>query len=89
MAGDSAAYSLEGFVYAAMNSFYHTTLTFVAQNYGAGNKKRIIKIIFVNLACVIVIGGILGYGTWLLGDKLLYLYTEDPEVVAKGLIHLK
>lgn len=89
MAGDSAAYSLEGFVYAAMNSFYHTTLTFVAQNYGAGNNRRIIKIIFVNLACVIVVGGILGYGTWFLGDKLLYLYTEDPEVVAKGLIHLK
>lgn len=89
MAGDSAAYSLEGFVYAAMNSFYHTTLTFVAQNYGSSNKKRILKIIAVNLACATVTGGVLGYLTWFLGDKLLYLYTDNPDVVACGLIHLK
>lgn len=63
MAGDSAAYSLEGFVYAAMNSFYHTTLTFVAQNYGSSNKERILKIIAVNLACATVTGGVLGYLT--------------------------
>ncbi len=38
VAGNSAAANLEGFVYMAMNAFYQTTLSFVSQNYGAGEQ---------------------------------------------------
>ena len=40
-AGYSAAGSLEGFVYTAMNAFHQTALNFIGQNVGAGNYKRV------------------------------------------------
>lgn len=43
-AGSSASASIEGFVYAAMNAFYQTAITFVGQNYGAGKCKRVDRI---------------------------------------------
>ncbi|MFR0951041.1 MAG: MATE family efflux transporter, partial [Ruminococcus callidus] len=59
VAGNSAAANLEGFVYMAMNAFYQTTLSFVSQNYGAGEQKRIHRIVLLGEACVIVTGTLL------------------------------
>ena len=41
MAGSAAAQNIEGFVYAAMNAFYQSALTFSGQNYGAGKCDRV------------------------------------------------
>ena len=42
--GNSAATSVEGFVYAAMNSVYHAALAFTSQNVGAKKSKNIKKV---------------------------------------------
>ena len=44
MAGNTAAGNIEGFVYVSMNAIYQTALSFVSQNVGAGQQKRIPKI---------------------------------------------
>ena len=41
MAGNTAAGNIEGFVYVSMNAIYQTALSFVSQNVGAGQQKRI------------------------------------------------
>ena len=41
IAGNSAAASIEGFVYMAMNSCYQSTLSFTSANIGAGKYERI------------------------------------------------
>ena len=41
IAGNSAAASIEGFVYMAMNSCYQSTLSFTSQNLGAGKNERV------------------------------------------------
>ena len=45
VAGSTASANIEGFVYASMNAFYQSALTFVSQNYGAGECKRVDKIL--------------------------------------------
>lgn len=42
--GNSAAQSIEGFVYISMNSVYHASLAFVGQNMGVKNLIIFIKL---------------------------------------------
>ena len=88
VAGNSAAANLEGFVYMAMNAFYQTTLSFVSQNYGAGEQKRINRIVLLGEACVIVTGTLLGNMVVFFGNDLLQIYSNNPEVIAAGMVRL-
>ncbi len=88
VAGNSAAANIEGFVYVAMNAFYQACISFTGQNYGAGNFKRIRRIVFTCMACVAVAGFVTGNGALLFGRQLLGIYTTSPEVVEMGLLRL-
>lgn len=88
VAGNSAAANLEGFVYMAMNAFYQTTLSFVSQNYGAGKQKRINRIVLLGEACVIMTGTLLGNTVVFFGNELLQIYSNNPEVIAAGMVRL-
>ncbi len=88
VAGNSAAVSLEGFTYISMNAMYQTTLTFIAQNRGAGNYDRINKSLLVSLGYVTVIGLLMGAIMQFFGKELLHLYTKDPAAIRYGLIRL-
>lgn len=88
MAGNTAAGNLEGFVYMGMNAVYQTSLSFASQNMGAKQYDRVKKIFWACVRVVIVVGLVLGVGAWLLGDKLLRLYTDEPEVIKYGVERL-
>ena len=51
VAGNAAGQNIDGFLYIAMNSFYHTTLAFVGQNVGANKLHRIKKSSYTAAAC--------------------------------------
>lgn len=88
VAGNSAAASVEGFVYMAMNAFYHTTLSFVSQNYGAGKFKRIPKVLLAGEFCVIITGLALGWLTVLFSSQLLGIYTDSSAAIEAGKIRM-
>ncbi len=91
VAGNTAASNLEGFVYIAMNSVYHTALTFVGQNVGAGKYHRIKKISLLCVGMVLCIGLVLGESVFLLGKYLLRIYVTEENsvaVIAAGLNRL-
>ena len=88
MAGNTAASNLEGFVYTAMNSLYQTSISFTGQNYGAMKYKRIGKIMMISQGIVIVVGLVFGNAVYLFSDKLLLLYSSDPEVIQIGIRRL-
>ena len=88
MAGSTAASNLEGFAYTTMNAFHQASVSFTGQNYGAGNYKRIKKILLICSGAVTVVGLVAGVGIYLLGDILLQLYSTDPEVIAFGVQRL-
>lgn len=85
MAGNTTCSNIENFVYASMNAVYQTTLSFTSQNFGAGNYKRIRKILFTCLVFVALVGLLMGNLAYLHGEFLLGLYTPDKEAVSYGL----
>ena len=89
VAGNAAASNLEGFVYIAMNAFYHTSLTFTGQNVGAGNYGRLRKVFQNCLLLVAVFGAVIGVGVWALGRPLLSIYINDaPDAIHYGVYRL-
>ena len=88
MAGNSAAANVEQFVYFAMNAFYQSTISFTSQNYGAGNYKRIYKILLVGQACVTTVGVVFGNFVYIFGGTLLKMYTASDAVIAAGIVRL-
>lgn len=89
MAGNAAAASIEGFIYVAMNSFFHTSLTFTGQNYGAGQYKRVFKVFLMCISFVTVTGLSLGLIALTFGHTLLGIYSQKPSVISQGLIRMK
>ena len=83
VSGHSAVLSIEGFVYAPMDSFHHAALSFVAQNIGAGKYKRVKKAVIIAPLCAMTVGLVLGYASYIFGDSLLRIYITDtnPEIV--------
>ncbi len=84
IAGNSAAANIEGFVYISMNGFAQGTLTFVSQNLGAKNIKRIKKVVLEAILTILVLGEALGFIVLLFSDKLLGIYTKNPDVIQFG-----
>ncbi|MBR5635696.1 MAG: MATE family efflux transporter [Pseudobutyrivibrio sp.] len=88
IAGSSAAGSIEGFVYISMNSVSQTTVTFVGQNYGAGDEKRVKRVIFESLGIVTVVGLVLGNLAHGFAGQLLGIYTDSADAIAAGTLRL-
>ena len=84
MAGNAASGSLEGFVYQAMNAIYQACVTFTSQNYGAGNKERVNRVLTLCIAIVTVVGVVFGNFVTLFSHQLLRIYTTNSQAIAYG-----
>lgn len=83
VAASSASANLEGFVYAAMNTFHQAAITFVGQNYGARLCDRVDRVVKWNLGFVVVTGLAMGNLVYFFGEPLAAIYAPgEPEVVA-------
>lgn len=88
MAGNTAAANIEGFIYMAMNTFHQTAMNFTSQNFGAGKRERIPKILLLCLGMVTAVGLVLGISAYLSGTWLLQIYSSDPDVIRYGLLRM-
>ena len=88
MAANSAAASIEGFVWVSMNAFSQAAISFVSQNIGAGKYSRINKIAFTACACAAVAGLVFGNLAYLFGEPLLGIYDPRPEIIPSGLTRM-
>ena len=88
IAGSSAAGSIEGFVYISMNSVSQSTVTFVGQNYGAGDEKRVRRVIFETLGIVTVVGLIMGNAAYYFAPSLIGIYTNSAAAIEAGTLRL-
>ncbi len=82
--GNSAAANIDNFVYEVMNAFYMACSSFIAQNYGAGKRKNILKCYFVSLMYSAVSGLVLGLIVVAFGRPILSVFTSDPAVIDGG-----
>lgn len=93
MAGDSAGKSLSDFPYIAMNAFYHASMSFTSQNYGARKFDRIRKVWSSCLILATVVGILLGAAFCIFSRELLSLYISKAEpqreaILAVGQVRL-
>ncbi|MCM1165270.1 MAG: MATE family efflux transporter [Lachnospiraceae bacterium] len=91
VSGNSAASSVEGFIYMAMNTFHQAAISFTGQHVGAKKYSRIPRILACSLLCVSVTGLIFGWTAFMLGRPLLGIYTNSEnsvEVVNAGMARL-
>ena len=86
MAGFAAYMKIDGFNILPVTSFSMAATTFVGQNYGAGNLKRVKKGTWVTLAMGVLYT--LCTGTLLLAfqNPIMHLFTSDETVVSFGCI---
>lgn len=84
VAANSAAASIEGFVYVVLNSFGQAATAFVSQNMGAKQPGRAYRITYTCIAgvtvCVLAVGAVV----YLLHAPLLSLYLDEPTPMMIG-----
>lgn len=88
IAGNSAASSIEGIVYIAMNAFFHAALTFTGQNLGAHKFKRIRQGFWTTFCISFIFGFILSQSVLWFSPLLLRMYTDSEVVVAVGNVRM-
>ncbi|MBR0164085.1 MAG: MATE family efflux transporter [Lachnospiraceae bacterium] len=88
MAGNAAGANIEGFVYVSMNAFYQACVTFVSQNFGAHEWKRVKRVLVTCLVLVAGTGLVLGNLCHLFARPLVSLYTSDPDAVSVGMMRI-
>lgn len=84
IAGNSAATSLDSFVFASMDAFYQADISFTGQSLGAGRIRRIMKIFVVNVIIEIILAAVLGTLLVQFSAPLLSIYTNSQAVIEAG-----
>lgn len=77
--GNGASQSLEGFTFVAMDGVSQTCAAFVSANYGAKNKKNILKVVFLSLAMVFAMNILLAFPILMFREELITLYAKNYE----------
>ncbi len=85
---NSAAANSDSLVYNTMIAFYVAGSTAIAQNYGAKNKKGILKSCFISVAYSFLAGLFLGVLLLLFGRYFLAVFTSEPHIIELGMERL-
>ncbi len=86
--GNAAAANADALVYDVMNAFYIAGATFIGQNLGAGNWKRVRKSYQWSLGYSFGLGAVMGLLLVLFSRQFLSLFTMDAEVMEAGAMRL-
>ena len=81
MAGSAYAAEVDVYIYACMNSIAVAIMSFISQNYGAGNYERLRKSVIYALIINTVLGLVIGLFVTLLGTPIVQMLTDQVEVI--------
>lgn len=88
VSGNAAAANADALVFDVMAAFYTACGSFMGQNYGAGNRRRVCRSYFISLAYSFGAGMLIGLLLVCFGPQFLSLFTKDAAVVEAGMIRL-
>ncbi|SFK51031.1 putative efflux protein, MATE family [Lachnospiraceae bacterium KH1T2] len=86
IAGNSAALNFEYISYFVVNGFAQSCMTFVSQNYAAGNFERCKKIFRIAMFSAVGFCAIVAGTFTFFREQLLHLFTSDEEVIRYGIV---
>lgn len=84
MAGYTAANNIFGFLFVSVNSITQACMSFTSQNYGAGKKKRMDRVLVDCMILSVIVAVTLGGSANLFDPQLLHIYTTEADVIACG-----
>lgn len=84
MAGYTAANNIFGFLFGSVNSITQACMSFTSQNYGAGKKKRMDRVLIDCMILSVIVAVTLGGSANLFSTQLLRIYTTEADVIACG-----
>ena len=85
VSGNAAAANADMLIYNVMMAFYTACSSFMGQNMGACNKKRMLKSYLISMAYAFLAAAILGGLLIIFGRQFLSLFTSEPEVIDAGM----
>lgn len=89
VSGSAAATNADTLIFNVMYAFYTGCSSFISQNFGAGNKKRMLKTYFISLFYSFTTGAILGLLLFLFGHQFLSLFATDAAVIEAGMQRIR
>ena len=84
IAGSAAALNFEYYCYFIMVAFNGAAISFIAQNYGAGNIARVKRIYWICMSLAVVMSAFAGAMFVWQHSAFLHLFSSDPEVCQYG-----
>ena len=88
VAGNSAAANADTLVYSIMEAFYIACTSFMGQNYGAGNKQRLIKSYKICMLYAFSVAAVIGILLLIFDRQFLSMFSKDNAVIEAGLKRL-
>ena len=88
VSGNSAATNADSIVFESMAAFNTAGATFIGQNYGAKDKKRMLKSYLTALFSSMTLGLIMGIALLFFGKEFLSLFSNETNVINAGLKRL-
>ena len=88
VAGNAASLNLEGFIYCVEGALMQAAQSFTGQNVGAGKYERLPRILTVAVGCAAVSSVVIAILGVFVGESLLGIYTQTPEVLQAGMNRL-
>ena len=89
VSGSTAATNADTLIFNVMYAFYTGCSSFMSQNYGARNKKRVLKSYFISLFYSFTTGLILGLLLFIFGHQFMSLFATDAAVIDAGMQRIK
>ena len=84
--------NVDNITYIMMNSYFHTAMTFVGQNYGAGKASRIKRIIIYGLIQVVLVGIAISAAEMVYAETLCSWFIDktDPDyaIILAEAVHM-
>lgn len=88
VAGNSAALNFEYIAYFVVYGFAQAEMTFISQNYSAGNYKRCRRTTRITMVCAVCFTAVVSITFYIFRAPLLALFTQDPEVIRFAMIRM-
>lgn len=85
----TATSKVDSIYWMVMNAFGMTVLTFVSQNYGAGDMSRTRRGLRICLLGGLGVGLVISWSLFFFGSYVLRLFTRDAEVVRIGVVMIR
>jgi len=86
VAGTAASANLDNIVYNTMAAFYTADAAFIGQNYGAGDKKRVLRSYLISGAFAFFAGLTIGLLLIVFGRQALAVFTTGSAVIEAGML---